>query len=912
MSVLTSLRNAVGSLWPKTKTPAAATRADVRPVAAEQVEQIVDRGLSGIQVYATGEARPVSNVPGGGSYPIPHAMTFSGLYNTVSRTYRQPDNALRDSLENARMMRTDCAIMESLEARQRAVGLLKWHIEPEDKDNPNDKARCATLTKLIERIPRFLQYRQSLLEALWYGRSANSQRFDRIRCGGKEYWSVGGWQPINGDKLVFKYGTTREQAIASDAEVGVRVMLGQTREQDGQKLFADRTLEATDRGYAYFLRGEDRSLIALHKHIIEDGNYEDPLSAGRIHGVGIRDRIYWAWYLQKETMATIMEVIERCGTGFTIYYYDRGSEEHRKAVEKIAAENTGNNRLVIPRDPQENLPPIDRIEPSTAGVEALRSIVHEYFGHMIKRYIVGQTMTSEPAGAGLGSTLADVQLGTFMQIVQWDAIGLAETLTTELVNPLRRFNFPREADAYDRFVIEVEGDEVDKKMAGYKSAWEMGLKIPAAIVAETLGIRAPEPGEEVLANQPPSGHGMPPNDGAGSPLDRLDEIVRANTRDATRRGEPFDDESEDLSERAQALADIVSSLFDETTLAQALGDQSPPDERLRYISDAWSSKRLRYAWDPSDHPRGSNGRFIPRGSTEAFSAASNRIRELSTGQRTAESAGEVLSHLNLLTVQQLRELRRTHGVRGSDRTRAAMIERLTKQSGATKKVAVFDIADAPTALGQMRGELPAALQELVGEASDRGMTAVAALTGARGGEVVNVVARNSAAIWMDVSTTAYECRRALYRDQNGDLVILNISFDVAEANQGTGAKVFARQVEAAARAGVARLEAHAAGTGLRYTPFNGYYTWPRLGYDQPIFGPKSLETDDPIAAAAVKERFPQAKTVLDVMKTKEGRTWWKENGVDLRYAQFDLTPGSRSRRVLAAYQAKKSKERRST
>lgn len=690
MTILDSLRSAVGVasqsivdyLRPKQASASTAPEID-----EDDAEEIVERRLRPISVFPRGSDRPAPTPPGGGRYPVAHAVTFSGMFNTVAKVYRQSDEALRDSLANARMMRTDCAIMESLEARQRAVALLKWRIDPENPEDPRAKERCTVLTKLIERIPDFLEYRRSLLEALWYGRAGNSQRFARVKCGGREYWSVGGWKPVNGDKLVFKFGLDEDDHLVEDT-IGVRVMDWQTKDRDGGKAFGDRSLEITDRGFAYFLRGADRQLLAIHKHIIEDGAYEDPLSAGRIHGVGIRDRIYWAWYLQKETMATIMEVIERCGTGFTIYYYQSGSEASYEAVKKIAAENTGNNRILVPRLPDDPNPPIDRIEPSTAGVEALRSIVHEYFGHQIKRYIVGQTMTSEPAGAGLGSTLAEVQLGTFLQIVQYDATKLSETLTRELLTPIKNFNFPEAADEYDRFVIETEGDGVKERIDSFKAGWEMGLKIPARVVSETLNIREPEPGEEVLSNQPAAdpqgmgagmGGGTAPPAETGTALDRIDDLANANLAegdDEDAGGDPDDMGSPE--DRAAAMADIMAGSFGDHT--NAWMEKLLSSDRQRY--EASGVRRLRYAaWNPSDHPRGPGGRFIPKGSPEALSATSDRIRQLASGPRSSESAGELLSHLNLLTTKQLHELKRTHGISASGRVKADLVAKLAQRLG---------------------------------------------------------------------------------------------------------------------------------------------------------------------------------------------------------------------------------------
>jgi len=85
-------------------------------------------------------------------FPVNHANTFQGRASTMASTYREYDVALRNSIENARLMRNDSSIMECLEARQRAVALLKWHIEPEDDRSLEQKQLAEEMTKVREEI----------------------------------------------------------------------------------------------------------------------------------------------------------------------------------------------------------------------------------------------------------------------------------------------------------------------------------------------------------------------------------------------------------------------------------------------------------------------------------------------------------------------------------------------------------------------------------------------------------------------------------------------------------------------------------------------------------------------------------------------------------------------------------------
>ena len=105
--------------------------------------------------------------------------------------------------------------------------------------------------------------------------------------------------------------------------------------------------------------------------------------------------------------------------------------------------------------------------------------------------------------------------------------------------------------------------------------------------------------------------------------------------------------------------------------------------------------------------------------------------------------------------------------------------------------------------------------------------------------------------------------------------------------RGFGLQMFYRQVRNAVTRGVACIEALAG----RRRDENGYYTWPRYGFDCPL-------------PAVIRRRLPvgleDARTLLGRDVVREGRQWWRQHGTAVR-VRFDLAPGSRSRRTLAEY-----------
>jgi hypothetical protein len=105
--------------------------------------------------------------------------------------------------------------------------------------------------------------------------------------------------------------------------------------------------------------------------------------------------------------------------------------------------------------------------------------------------------------------------------------------------------------------------------------------------------------------------------------------------------------------------------------------------------------------------------------------------------------------------------------------------------------------------------------------------------------------------------------------------------------QGLGLRVLQVQSATASALGICRIEALAG----RSEHENGYYTWPRLGFD----GPLPEET--------LRRLPPQlhfAHDVLDLIEHNEGRRWWQQFGTSIQ-VEFNLAPHSRSWRVLQRY-----------
>lgn len=186
-----------------------------------------------------------------------------------------------------------------------------------------------------------------------------------------------------------------------------------------------------------------------------------------------------------------------------------------------------------------------------------------------------------------------------------------------------------------------------------------------------------------------------------------------------------------------------------------------------------------------------------------------------------------------------------------------------------------------------------------------GIDDLPAIIGAPTGADVTVGSHPDGTVWVRVSHPQFKADRSIRRDAEGRPYIKNDNIEVAESARGSGigTRVFAAQVSASQKAGFAYIQCLASGDAAAAAAGgpNGYYTWPRLGYDMSLTDPATQYEGVSSAYEAARSAFPNAETVLDIFMSPGGREWWRENGTDIEDARFDLAPGSRSLAILAAY-----------
>ena len=464
------------------------------------------------------------NAPNGGKYPVAHIETFMNRYSSLARVYRDYDEALLDSRDNARYMWNDVGIRECIDARKRMVQLLNWHVEPENEHSHSEREFCATLEKTMRRIRHFSEYRYVMQNAIWLGKMGIQHRWQAQVVNGRSVWMPfgrhqddWGWRPLHGDKLVFRQARPSMTPGSYEGQLGIRV--GSTYKA-GDLINARWRVEPTDYGLAYFLSPQERRLLTVHKHHVEDAAFEDGLRAGAIHGVGIRSVIYWEWVQKQETMAFLMEFLERMSGGIQIWKYPQGNKQALDEV-RTAAENYNSGQehaLLVPVPMGENGTQygVDVVEPGFQGIETLQNLLTTYFNHRIKRYCLGQVLSSEAESTGLGSGVADLHTDTLLQIIKSDATMHEESLTTETGETIVKINVQKgvwsDPGFQPRIVLETEDSDIDKKLQAWGELMDRGIKFCLKDVYELAGARMPTSEDQVTPDPPGKG-------GAGGPGD---------------------------------------------------------------------------------------------------------------------------------------------------------------------------------------------------------------------------------------------------------------------------------------------------------------------------------------------------------------------------------------------------------
>jgi 8-oxo-dGTP pyrophosphatase MutT (NUDIX family) len=497
-----------------------------------------ERAASSLSPLLGPDGRPLANDEKPyDAFALPHVLTYGSLFNAAQRTYWHDrfDEAMRFSREAALAMRRDPYLLGLVQERKLAISSLNWHLEVPDDKHPKQVEVREHLTKALKGIPFLHRLVYALLDAIWYGRYGVQVRYGWEIVNGRRSLTLADWLPVNGDKIEYHFdGTPYVLVHASSATdlPGVETTL-------------------TTRGKAITLSGTWRQRFFIHKHEVDDADYFDAEAAGGVHGVGIRSRLFWIDWMEKEYLEWITTYMERVGLGLTIWYYEAGNASSKEEAEAAARKQSNRTNIVWPRPADgKGGAGVERIETPATGSELLLKL-RETIRDDKRRYVIGQTLSSDSEGGGLGGNgVADLHAQTKNKIIAHDSRSLAETMTggshaPGLVWMMQRWTFPatmpgpQNTEGFQvRMVYDVDQPEPEKTLQAVRTAWDMGAHFKEEEVVALTGLSIPEQDDRILENpmigqqkaqaaaaqqaqmggggQPP-GPGDPPPGGGGGP-----------------------------------------------------------------------------------------------------------------------------------------------------------------------------------------------------------------------------------------------------------------------------------------------------------------------------------------------------------------------------------------------------------
>ena len=264
----------------------------------------------------------------------------------------------------------------------------------------------------------------------------------------------------------------------------------------------------------------------------------------------------------------------------------------QKAAEDAAARASQDTVLVLPKPAGETKETwgVEAIQPSTSGIQELRDLIADYFEKHIERLIIGQSLSGNDGGGGLGGAgVAALHRDTKFQILAFDSNNLDETLTNDLLRPIVAMNEPDIDPNMLAFKSILPDPAQQEALRNMTAIWEK-VTVPTTEVYRISGVRQPEIGEPVIGGPPP----INAEEVAEQIIQEQKQKVRQQQGAIPNQGEPMDaDGTNGMDQGAtdgetepemdeEAVAEVMD-LMD--NFQKTFGEGSDPLEDLRELFD---------------------------------------------------------------------------------------------------------------------------------------------------------------------------------------------------------------------------------------------------------------------------------------------------------------------------------------
>jgi len=172
---------------------------------------------------------------------------------------------------------------------------------------------------------------------------------------------------------------------------------------------------------------------------------------------------------------------------------------------------------------------------------------------------------------------------------------------------------------------------------------------------------------------------------------------------------------------------------------------------------------------------------------------------------------------------------------------------------------------------------------------------VVRLAGAASGADVNVFDDGGGEVYMRAKGSEHVSSVSI---DNGKMYLERMKVNKRSQGKGIGTTLVHGMADEASKQGIKSIGL----TAARSRGYNGYYTWPRLGFDGDLTRDIVNRKKNPWKPKEKADmKAMGAKRVSDLMKTPKGREWWKKHGKTMKLT-LDVSDESVGMKALnAAY-----------
>lgn len=403
-------------------------------------------------------------------------------FRTASLMLRNSSLAYRLDPNYQAMMRADADIEGVLRSLLVTLAGLEWNVVADDEENPRQVALAQRISDIANAIPRRSDLFRSMHEAVWYGCSAANIVYERDPILGVR---VAEWFPLASDTLAFD----------QRGNLAMRVGSAYINEPSVTDLGFDSLVHLFDEN--------ERRAIVLHRVFTTAPNFIDPNTSEAVYrGVGARDVCWYIWLLKQEILQNAAAYAERYALGIRVGYYPAGNDAAKSEMLTVLQNLVNDNSVVLPRiSPTESMYDID-IKDANAGRAQIFMDLVNWLSGKLKEAILGQSLTSEAGGTGLGSGVANLHADTLSRVIRYHADALSESLTTDFVRVVARMLGATDEEARGlKFVFAPERPDKKERLEAIERFVQMGGRVAEREVRDLLGLSEPEEGESILGSK---------------------------------------------------------------------------------------------------------------------------------------------------------------------------------------------------------------------------------------------------------------------------------------------------------------------------------------------------------------------------------------------------------------------------